>query len=205
MLKEWYLILNIASLQKEKTNLEGTNIPSGDKISSYIQVFLNSQWTTRNSFRNASWHAHWATFQTIAILFLKLRVFLFLSNVINLRVSIPSNQYIFYNRDNFLNFLYIQKLLKLLCFPPTSLQISRPFDSLPFIWFILFSLLRIFADNKSNTQIYQPEFNAEYQIPTSNNGCWTITFFGFCRLLFKVEITKKMCLGWFNNKIFPHL
>ena len=78
--------------------------------------------------------------------------------------SIPSNQYIFYNRDNFLNFLYIQKLLKLLCFPPTSLQISRPFDSLPFIWFILFSLLRIFADNKSNTQIYQPGFtlNTKY-------------------------------------------
>ena len=69
---------------KRKTNLEGTNIPSGDKISSYIQVFLNSQWTTRNSFRNASWHAHWATFQTISILFLKLRVFLFLSNVIKL-------------------------------------------------------------------------------------------------------------------------
>ena len=78
--------------------------------------------------------------------------------------SIPSNQYIFYNRDDFLNFLYIQKLLNLLCFPPTSLQISRPFDSLPFIWFILFSLLRIFADNKSNTQIYQPGFtlNTKY-------------------------------------------
>ena len=144
---------------KRKTNLEGTNIPSGDKISSYIQVFLNSQWTTRNSFRNASWHAHWATFQTIAILFLKLRVFSFLSNVIKL-----GHPYIIYNRDNFLNFLYIQKLLKLLCFPPTSLQISRPFDSLPFIWFILFSLLRIFADNKSNTQIYQPGFtlNTKY-------------------------------------------
>ena len=106
--------------------------------------------------------------------------------------SIPSNQYIFYNRDNFLNFLYIQKLLKLLCFPPTSLQISRPFDSLPFIWFILFYLLRIFANNKSNTQIYQPRFNAEYQIPTSNDGCWTIKFFGFCRLLFKVEIRENV-------------
>ena len=94
LLNEWSVILNIASLQKEKTNLEGTNIPSGDKISSYIQVFLNSQWTTRNSFRNASWHAGWATFQTIAIIFLKLRVFLFLLDFIEAAIHSLKSVYL---------------------------------------------------------------------------------------------------------------
>ena len=142
MSKEWYVILNIASLQKQKLTSRGrisrvatryrpiskfSWIPNGQQE---IRLEMLADMLTELHFKQLpffSWNYEYFYFYQM-----------YSVSALYIYKSIPSNPYIIYNRDNFLNFLYIQKLLKLLCFPPTSLQISRPFDSLPFIWFILF-------------------------------------------------------------------
>ena len=145
MLKEWYVILNIASLQKEKLTSRGrisrvatryrpiskfSWIPNGQQE---IRLEMLADMLTELHFKQFpffSWNYEYFCYFQMLLSYSVSALYIY--------KSIPSNQYLLYNRDNFLNFLYIQKLLKLLCFPPTSLQISRPFDPLPFIWFIFF-------------------------------------------------------------------